>query len=59
MCAFIITLYAQRDKSDRQAETGNKTANMNIENNSLSTMLTPTDQKQQKSLKDYITQHHI
>jgi len=31
----------------------------NINNCSLSTMLTATDQKQQKSLKNDITQHHV
>jgi len=38
-------------------EIGNETANINT--NCLSTMLTATDQKQQKSLKGDITQHHI
>jgi len=33
----------------KNTEIGNKTANINAKNNSLSTMLTVTDQKQQKS----------
>jgi len=33
----------------KNTEIGNKTANINIKNNSLSIMLTVMDQKQQKS----------
>jgi len=35
------------------------TLNKYFKNNSLSTMLTETDQKQQKSFKGDITHHHI
>jgi len=33
----------------KNTEIGNKTANINTKNNRLSTMLTMTDQKQQKA----------
>jgi len=37
----------------------NKTANINDKNRSLSIVLTAMDQKQQKSQKGDITQHHV
>jgi len=43
----------------KNTEIGNKTANININNYSTSAMLMATDQKQQKSQKGAITEHHI
>jgi len=47
-----IVIYAfQINRKCRMKNTkiGNKTANINIKNNNLSTMLTATNQKQQRS----------